>query len=90
MNGNEGTKDSLDKKEQKERIKEMQLENKKREQQLEGGVASEDNISKIKAEIDAQNYLLSVEKRYNIPRNESEQTKKNLKYWREKLKKYED
>jgi hypothetical protein len=42
MNGNEGTKDSLDKKEQKERIKEMQLENKKRGQQLEGGVASED------------------------------------------------
>lgn len=42
MNGNEGTKDSLDKKEQKERVKTMQLENKKREQQLEGGVASED------------------------------------------------
>ena len=42
MNGNEGTKDSLDKKEQKERVKAMQLENKKREQQLEGGVASED------------------------------------------------
>lgn len=42
MNGNEGTKDALDKKEQKERIKAMQLENKKREQALEGGVASED------------------------------------------------
>lgn len=42
MNGNEGTKDNLDKKEQKERIKAMQLENKKREQALEGGVASED------------------------------------------------
>ena len=42
MNGNEGTKDSLDKKEQKERVKAMQLENKKREQQLEGGMASED------------------------------------------------
>lgn len=42
MNGNEGTKDSLDKKEQKERVKAMQLENKKREQQLEGGIASED------------------------------------------------
>ena len=41
MNGNEGTKDSLDKKEQKERVKAMQLE-KKREQQLEGGLASED------------------------------------------------
>lgn len=42
MNGNEGTKDKLDKKEQKERIKAQQLENKKREQQLEGSVASED------------------------------------------------
>lgn len=42
MNGNEGTKDNLDKKEQKERIKAMQLENKKREQALKGGVASED------------------------------------------------
>nr|DAN20985.1 MAG TPA: hypothetical protein [Caudoviricetes sp.] len=38
----EGTKDALDKKEQKERIKTMQLENKKREQALEGGMASED------------------------------------------------
>lgn len=42
MNGNEGTKDNLDKKEQKERVKAMQLENKKREQALEGGMASED------------------------------------------------
>ena len=32
MNGNEGTKDSLDKKEQKERVKAIQLENKKRGQ----------------------------------------------------------
>ena len=42
MNGNEGTKDALDKKEQKERIKAQQLENKKRGQALEGGMASED------------------------------------------------
>ena len=42
MNGNEGTKDKLDQKEQKERVKAMQLENKKREQALEGGMASED------------------------------------------------
>ena len=60
------------------------------EQYRNGKIDPNDNISKIKAEIDAQNYLLSVEKRYNIPRNESEQTKKNLKYWKEKLKKYED
>lgn len=45
MNGNEGTKDKLDKKEQKERVKAMQLENKKREQALEGGMASEDIMS---------------------------------------------
>ena len=42
MNGNEGTKDKLDQKEQKERIKAQQLENKRREQALEGNVASED------------------------------------------------
>lgn len=42
LNSNEGTKDALDKKEQKERVKAMQLENKKREQALEGGMASED------------------------------------------------
>ena len=45
MNGNEGTKDNLDKKEQKERIKAQQLENKKREQALEGNVVSEDIMS---------------------------------------------
>jgi len=47
-------------------------------------------ISKIKAEIEAQNYLLSVEKKYNIPRIEIEQTKQNLEYWKGELKKYED
>lgn len=60
------------------------------EQYKNGKIDPNDYVSKIKAEIDAQNYLLSVEKRYNIPRNESEQTKKNLKYWKEELKKYED
>ena len=45
MNGNEGTKDNLDKKEQKERIKAQQLENTKREQALEGNVVSEDIMS---------------------------------------------
>ena len=55
-----------------------------------GQINPNDYVSRIKAEIDAQKYLLSVEKRYNIPRSESEQTKKNLKYWKEELKKYED
>lgn len=45
MNGNEGTKDALDKKEQKERIKAQQLENQKKAQQLEGNVVSEDIMS---------------------------------------------
>lgn len=45
MNGNEGTKDNLDKKEQKERIKAQQLENQKKAQQLEGNVVSEDIMS---------------------------------------------
>lgn len=60
------------------------------EQYRRGQIDPNDYTSRIKAEIDAQNYLLSVEKRYNIPRNESEQTKKNLKYWKEELKKYGD
>ena len=45
MNCNEGTKDNLDKKEQKERIKAQQLENQKKAQQLEGNVVSEDIMS---------------------------------------------
>lgn len=45
-----------------------------------------DEVSRIKAEIEAQNYLLSVEKRYNIPREETRQTKENLKFWESKLK----
>lgn len=60
------------------------------EQYRRGQINPNNYVSRIKAEIDAQNYLLSVEKRYNIPRSESEQTKKNLKYWKEELKKYED
>ena len=45
----------------------------------------DDDISKYKAEIEAQNYLLSVEKMYNIPRKEIEETKINLNYWKGKL-----
>lgn len=60
------------------------------EQHRKGEIDPNDPVSKIKAEIEAQKYLLSVEKRYNIPRSESEQTKKNLKYWKEELKKYEN
>lgn len=38
-----------------------------------------------KREIDAQKYLISVEKRYKIPIEEMEQTKDNLKYHEERL-----
>ena len=59
-------------------------------EQWKDGRLVDEPVSKIKAEIEAQNYLLSVSKRYNIPRNEIEQTKNNLKYWKEELKKYEN
>ena len=45
INVKDATKYALDKKEQKERVRAMQLENKKREQALEGNVASEDIMS---------------------------------------------
>lgn len=43
-------------------------------------------INRYRAEIKAQYYLLSVEKLYNIPKEETKQTKDNLNYWKEKLK----
>ena len=43
-------------------------------------------INRYRAEIEAQYYLLSVEKLYNIPKEETKQTKDNLDYWKEKLK----
>lgn len=44
LNSNEGTKDSLDKKEQKERIKSLSLSNKAKERDLDGAIAGEDII----------------------------------------------
>lgn len=44
-NSNENIKDSLDKREQKERIKALELENEKRKITLEGGAKSEDVMS---------------------------------------------
>lgn len=44
------------------------------------------NVSRYKAEIEAQNYLLSVKKLYNIPKEEILETKANLQYWKERLK----
>lgn len=58
--------------------------------QWRNGRLVDDPISKIKAEIEAQKYLISVEKRYNIPKGETEQTRRNLKFWEEELKKYEN
>lgn len=60
------------------------------EQYRRGTLDPNDVISKVNAEIEAQHYLLSVEKRYNIPKEEIEQTKKNLKYWQKELNKYEN
>ena len=41
-------------------------------------------------EIDAQNYLLSVTKRHNIPKMEVDQTLENLEFWQSKLKRLLD
>lgn len=60
------------------------------EQWLDGRLVEGDDLSKIKGEIEAQHYLLSVEKKYNIPKSETRQTIQNLKYWEGELKKYED
>lgn len=59
-------------------------------EQWRDGRLVDNPLSKIKAEIEAQNYLLSAKKRYNIPRSETEQTKRNLEYWKGELKKYEN
>ena len=44
-------------------------------------------LVRIKREIDAQKYLLSVTEKYKIPIEEVEATKQNLKYWEMILKK---
>ena len=44
-----------------------------------------DDEVNLRIEIDAQKWLLSVSKRYNIPRDEIEQTKKNLAVYERKL-----
>ncbi|MCW6680873.1 minor capsid protein [Aerococcaceae bacterium NML130460] len=59
------------------------------EQWVDGRVEDTD-ISKIKGEIEAQEYLLSVSKRYNIPESEIQETKRNLEYWKKELRKHEN
>lgn len=59
-------------------------------EQFKDGRMIDDPIVKIKCEIEAQHYLLSVSKRYNIPIIETQQTKQNLKFWEEELRKYEN
>ena len=54
-------------------------------EQFKDGKIDVTNISRYKAEIEAQNYLLSVKKLYNIPEEEILETKANLQYWKEKL-----
>lgn len=43
----------------------------------------------IKREIDAQKYLISVAERYKIPLEETEETKRNLAYYENRLKDFE-
>jgi SPP1 gp7 family putative phage head morphogenesis protein len=43
------------------------------------------NVVLYKREVEAQEYLLSVSKKYNIPDSETKITKENLKYWKQKL-----
>lgn len=50
LNSNEGTKDSLDRKEQRARIKRLELENKKREEELDG---SRTDMSLMQSLLDA-------------------------------------
>ena len=41
-------------------------------------------------EIDAKEYLLRVAKKYKIPRSETEETKKQLEFYKRKLAEIED
>ena len=43
-------------------------------------------LRSILNEIDAKEYLINNSKKYNIPRNEIEITKKQLKYYKDRLK----
>ena len=54
-------------------------------EQFKDGKIDVTNISRYKAEIEAQNYLLSVKKLYNTPEEEILETKANLQYRKEKL-----
>lgn len=49
-----------------------------------------ETIMNIKREIEAQHYLLSMADKYKIPKNEIEQTQKNLEFWQNKLKQEND
>lgn len=42
-------------------------------------------LTVLKREIDAQKYLISVAEKYKIPPTETEITKRNLKYYEDKL-----
>lgn len=55
-------------------------------EQFKNGLITEEPITQILAEIDAQKYLLSVAEKYGIPKTETEQTKKALASYQEQLK----
>ena len=54
-------------------------------QHLESKIDPNSSVSICKAEIEAQKYLISVEKVYNLPKIETIETMRNLFYWRKKL-----
>lgn len=54
--------------------------------QYQDGKITGSAIEQDRAEIEAQYYLIDMEKVYNIPKAEREQTRENLKYWLNKLK----
>ena len=54
--------------------------------QFKNGLVIDDEKSKIIAEIEAQEYLMSVSEEYNIPKSEQKQTEIALKTYKQKLK----
>ena len=57
--------------------------------QFKNGLVIDSEESRILAEIEAQEYLISVAEEFNIPKSEQLQTKKALENYKSKLKELE-
>lgn len=55
-------------------------------EQFRNGMITESRRSQVLAEIEAQEYLLSVAETYHIPRSEQRQTKMALEFYKKELK----